>query len=133
MRKGWKALLTMPHLRWLEVHIMPVEVLLPAREVKYIEVRNIAPFVFRFWAKGVFPSVYLCVSNENKSPPIGTYMDQNLCLDSEYSVHDISYFFPIFARLNKGQADELREVARALEPDPSISEEILEEPWLASA
>jgi len=115
---------------------MPVEGLLPAREVKCIEVRDIAPSVFRLWAKGVFPSVYLCVSNENKSPPIGTYeeyMDQNLCPDSEYSVHDISYFFPIFARLNKGQADELREVARALEPGPSISEEILEEPWLASA
>jgi hypothetical protein len=31
MRKCWKALLTMPHLRSLEVHIMPVEDLLPAR------------------------------------------------------------------------------------------------------
>lgn len=73
MRKCWKALLTMPHLRSLEVHIMPVEDLLPAREVKYFEVRDIAPSVFRLWAKGVFPSVYLCVSNENKSPSIEEY------------------------------------------------------------
>jgi hypothetical protein len=58
-------------------------------------------------------------------------MNQNFCPDFEYSVHDISYFFPIFARF-KCRADELREVARALEPSPSISEEILEEPWLAS-
>jgi hypothetical protein len=60
-------------------------------------------------------------------------MDQNLYPDFEYSVCDILYFFPIFARLNKGWADELREVARALEPSPSISEEILEEPWFSSA
>lgn len=46
-RKCWKALLTMPHLRSLEVHIMPVEGLLPAREVKYSEARDIVPSVFR--------------------------------------------------------------------------------------
>lgn len=126
----------MPRLRSLEVRIMPVEGLLPVRGVKYFKVGGVTPSVFRLWAKEVFPSVHLCVLSENKSPPIGTYeeyMDRNLCPDFEYSVHNISYFFPIFTRLNNGRADEPREVASALEPSPSIGEHILEEPWLASA
>ena len=64
MQKCWKALLTMPHLRSLEVHIMPVEGLLPVREVKYFEVRDIAPSVFRLWAKGSFHPIPLRIERK---------------------------------------------------------------------
>ena len=54
MRKCWKSLLTMPRLRSLEVRIMPVEGLLPVREVKYFEVGGVAPSAFGLWPRGSF-------------------------------------------------------------------------------